>query len=364
MIFDPILDLFRGAAVTIPPMDGALKPNTALDDATATLEIEAPDNLCADEDRLVFSSGNRVLALDPGTGDLREVHRFDATVTALAVSATGDLAIGLDNGELGLMPRDGTPRELPATANLACPTALAFDPSGTLYVAQGSARHRPSDWAVDLMSKNAFGSVWRIDLAGPGTAALVVQGLAFPNGLLALPDSHGLIVSESWRHRLVGLPGHGTPMPEPVLAKLPGYPARLSPADDGGAWLALFAPRNRLIEFALIEDAYRTQMMREVPREYWIAPALASGASFLEPLQCGGVKTMGVHKPWSPARSYGLVVKLDAAMRPVASFHSRANGMRHGVTSVVELGGRVFAASKGGNAILEIDATGGSEHRA
>ena len=42
---------------------------------------------------------------------------------------------------------------------------IAFDGTGALYVAQGSARHRPSDWAVDLMSKNAFGSVWRIDLA-------------------------------------------------------------------------------------------------------------------------------------------------------------------------------------------------------
>ena len=32
-LLDPILDLLRGKAVTIPPMDGALKPNTALDDA-------------------------------------------------------------------------------------------------------------------------------------------------------------------------------------------------------------------------------------------------------------------------------------------------------------------------------------------
>jgi hypothetical protein len=63
---------------------------------------------------------------------------------------------------------------------------------------------------------------------------------------------------------------------------------------------------------------------------------------------------MGIHKPWSPSRSYGLVVKLDAQLRPVASLHSRANGRRHGITSVAEVGGRVFAASKGGNAILEI----------
>jgi hypothetical protein len=358
MIFDPILDIFRGKAITIPPMDGALKPNTALDDAPAALEIAAPDNLCSDGTRLLFSSGDRLLALTPESGAVTELNRFDAAVTALAASPSGDIAIGLDNGELGLMPRDGAPRDLPATANLACPVALAFDGDGTLYVAHGSARHRPSDWAVDLMSKNAFGSVWRLDLAGRGAASMVVQGLAFPHGLLVLKGQHGLVATEAWRHRLVGIPAHGSHSPEPVLSKLPGYPARLSPASDGGAWLALFAPRNRLIEFTLLEDAYRTQMMREVPREYWIAPALASGASFLEPLQCGGVKTMGVHKPWSPSRSYGLVVKLDAKLRPTASFHSRANGRRHGVTSVAELGGRVYAAAKGGNAILDLGPVG------
>jgi len=348
MIFDPILDIFRGKAVTIPPMDGALKPNTALDDAPVALEVAAPDNLCSDGERLIFSSGDKVLALQGGK--VEEIQSFDAPVTALAVSSSGDIAIGLDNGELGLMPRSGTPHELPATANLACPTALAFDGAGALYVAQGSARHRPSDWAVDLMSKNTFGSVWRLDLTGRGSAKMVVQGLAFPNGLLA--DRDTVIVSESWQHRVLRIAPNGTQ--KPILEKLPGYPAKLAPAGDGGVWLALFAPRNRLIEFTLLEDAYRMQMMRDVPREYWIAPALASGRTFLEPLQCGGVRTMGIHKPWSPSRSYGLVVKLDAQLRPVASFHSRANGRRHGVTSLAEVGGRVFAASKGGNAILEI----------
>ena len=47
MIFDPILDIFRGKTVTIPPMDGALKPNTALDDADVLLEAASPDNICS-----------------------------------------------------------------------------------------------------------------------------------------------------------------------------------------------------------------------------------------------------------------------------------------------------------------------------
>jgi hypothetical protein len=54
-----------------------------------------------------------------------------------------------------------------------------------------------------------------------------------------------------------------------------------------------------------------------------------------------------VLKPWSPCRSYGLVVRLDAAYRPVASLHSRANGRRHGVTSCLMFEGRIYFAAKG-----------------
>ncbi|HNB28989.1 MAG TPA: hypothetical protein PLR41_18610, partial [Alphaproteobacteria bacterium] len=73
----------------------------------------------------------------------------------------------------------------------------------------------------------------------------------------------------------------------------------------------------------------------------------------------GGVKTMGVHKPWSPSRSYGLAVKLDDQLRPQASYHSRANGRRHGVTAIAEFAGRTLVAAKGGGAILDIGAAPG-----
>jgi hypothetical protein len=352
MIFDPILDIFRGKAVTIPPMDGALKPNTVLDDAEAVLEAPRPDNLCAYRDGFIYSSGNRVFAIGRDN-TAKEIRAFDDAVTALAVSPSGDIAIGLDNGEIGVMKNGGATAEIQAPGGLACPTALAFGASGEIYVAEGSAQHRASDWVVDLMSGGTSGSVWRIDLAG-GNALSLAQGLAFPYGLLAPQDGRNLVVAESWRHRLVGIGGNG--VLEPILTKLPGYPARLAPAADGGAWLALFAPRNRLIEFVLLEKAYRADMISEVPREHWIAPSLSSESSFLEPLQCGGVKTMGIHKPWSPSRSYGLAVKLDAKLRPEASFHSRANGRRHGITAVAETGGRVLAASKGGDVVLNIGA--------
>jgi hypothetical protein len=355
MIFDPILDIFRGKAVTIPPMDGALKPNNALDEADVLAEADAPDNLCSNGEYLFFSSGKSVLAIEAGDGAPYEVAKFDSVVTALAAAPGQPLAIGLDDGSLKLMSDNGDVRDLAAPGGLKCPTALAFDGKSGLVVCQGSSRHKASDWAVDIMEKNEAGSVWRIDLAG-GKAVSLVQNLAFPYGVLVEADG-SVVVSEAWRHRLLRLPANGG-APIPVLSKLSGYPARLSRASDGGAWLALFAPRNRLIEFTLLENAYRADMMRDVPRAYWIAPALSPQSSFLEPLQSGGVKTMGMHKPWSPSRSYGLVVKLDARLQPQSSYHSRANGKRHGVTAIAEFGGRVLAASKGGDAILNIGASG------
>ena len=182
----------------------------------------------------------------------------------------------------------------------------------TLFVCQGSAGIRPSDWVVDLMERNASGSVWRVDLASAAMRAASPPIWPFPMACSWTRSGGGVVVAESWRHRLVA----HLPRAVALRADRAGQAARLSgaavaAAADGGAWLGLFAPRNRLIEFVLQEDAYRADMMREVPRAYWIAPALSSGASFLEPLQCGGVKTMGIHKPWSPTRSYGLVARLD-----------------------------------------------------
>ena len=342
MILDPILDIFRGRAITIPPLDGAFHPNNALDDARFFADLPDADNLCIAGGRLLASSGAGLYALSEGAA-AELLETFPAPITALASSADGTLAVALDDGTL---LEAGKPVDLPT--GVACITALAYAADGSLWLANGSEQHSASGWVADLMEKNASGSVWR--RAPGGTFARVAQGLEWPCGLL--PQGDDAIVSESWRHRLLRVGAGGV---RPVLEHLPGYPARLSPAQDGGAWLAIFAPRNRLIEFVLQEKHYRHDMMANVPREFWIAPSLSSGNSFLEPLQCGAIRSMGVHKAWSPSRSGGLVVKLDADLTPQSSLHSRANGHRHGTTCAIEVDGRLLVASKGGNCILSTE---------
>jgi hypothetical protein len=184
----------------------------------------------------------------------------------------------------------------------------------------------------------------------------VADRLAYPFGVVVAGGD--LIVSESWRHRLLRLsPGAA---PAPALSDLPGYPARIASAAQGGYWLAVFAPRSQLMEFVLRENAFRARMMREIEPDFWIAPSLSPPRNFLEPMQGGALRMHSLLKPWAPTRSYGLVIRLDARLQPIESYHSRADGRRHGVTACAAWGEGALATSKGGDVILRLQPTAGT----
>lgn len=350
------LDAFWGrgsAAITVPSMDGALRPNSLLDHAPALLSVPEPDNLADCAGQTLFSCGAIVFSHDGKSAASSPAHKysFDKPVACLAGHASGALAVGM-SGEIAI--RGGaydrkTFREA-AGQPLLCPTALAFDGPDALVVCLGSASTSPEEWKRDLLQRNASGSVWRFDLAS-GSATRLAGGLGYPNGLL--PGNGGIRISEAWRHRVLTVKAGSEP--QPLLEHLPGYPARMSPSADGGSWLCVFAPRRQMVEFVLRERGYRERMMREVHPDFWMAPTLRSGRSFLEPIQGGAVKHLGISKPWAPTLSYGLVIRLDASGSPMVSLHSRADGVRHGVTSCLELGDRLLVASKGGGVIVSIN---------
>ena len=342
------------AAVTIPAMDGPLRANGRLQNSRRMLSIECPDNLVRVQDTVYFSSGTELHALMPGEDNSTVCNVFDGRITALACDVDGALAIGVEGHGIELRDRSGqrSPLKSMDGAHFGCTTALAFRGPGTLYACEGSARLPASQWQRSLMERDASGSVWKLELQS-GKASRMATNLAYPNGIL-VDASGGVVISEAWRHRLVRIAAASKGVHQTVLSNLPGYPARLSVATQGGYWLAAFAPRSQLIEFVLKERPYCTRMMREIADpNLWIAPALGSGLTFLEPLQGGAVKQMGIRKPWAPTRSYGLVLRLDEDFHVLESLHSRADGNCHGITSCVQHGGALLSSSGGGHALLE-----------
>jgi len=357
---------FRGfdeAGSAVPMMDGPLKPNTALDAAPVALRLPDIDNLIATPTGLLASQGQELIELvsQPAGALTTDPERtFSSSVTCLASDGQGVLAVGLDGQGIRLQGgrHDGVEITETGGAVLRSPTAALFLDPDTLIVANGSADGLAADWKRDLMNRRASGSIWRIALGGADrNATQLARNLAFPYGLAA-GAGDSLLVSEAWRHRVIAIDATATKPPRSVLADLPAYPARILASHDGGYWLALFAPRNQLVEFVLREEGYRRKMVAGIDPAYWIAPALSSGASFLEPIQGGARKKLNMLKPWSPSWSYGLVVRCDSTMRPIESFHSRADGTLHGVTSLAEFDGHLLVGAKGSGAIVTLDARG------
>jgi len=349
--------LGRGeATITVPSFDGALKPNQRLEQAVTLLECEAPEDLATDGRTLYLADGRRLLRLDGGTAT--EIRSFEQPITALCMLANGGIAVALAGREVRLFadPAAGEPTVTFADAAFNAINALTPASDGALIATDGSVTCGTDDWARDLMELNRGGRVFRLE---PRTRSItpLASKLGYAFGACAHGD--GVLVSESWRHRLVLV--RDAHAPQVVLAHLPVYPSRLSKAAGGGYWLTAFTARTQLIEFVLREPAYRRRMMAEIDPAYWVAPRLRSGFSFKEPMQGAHIKTMGVIKPWAPPRSYGLVIRLGEDGKPLYSLHSRVDGVNHGVVAAIEVGSDLVLIAKGPGRVLKLPLAGLAE---
>jgi hypothetical protein len=340
--------LGRGdATITVPSFDGALKPNQILEKADTVAPFDAPEDLASDGKALYVADGAVIRCVEGAA--VTEVRRFDRAITALCCLPDGGIAVALDGREVRVF---ATPSATNPSASFSDPSmnavnALAPGPPGTLIATDGSSARPYRQWVHDLMERGRSGRVLILDIAS-GNVRTIASNLHYAFGACAAGDN--VLVSESWRHRLVTIAADGSQ--RAVLDNLPVYPSRLSPAAAGGFWLTAFVARTQLVEFVLRENAYRRRMMAEIDPEYWIAPKLKSGQSFLEPMQGAHIKTMGVVKPWAPPRSYGLVIRLNADGVPLYALHSRVDGVNHGVVAAVELDGALYALAKGPGRLL------------
>ena len=239
------------------------------------------------------------------------------------------------------------------TIGFSCPVALAFESEDALFVCNGSqTRMAPTDWAADLMEKQPvrLGLAGRScergsDAAGAGARLSLRRRRRLQPGAASSSRRAGGTGSSPFR----SLAGRSPPFCRSCRAIRRACPS----SPGGGILLALFAPRNRLIEFVLQEDAYRADMMREIDaalldRAIPVGRAAASWSP-CRTAACGRWASTSPGRRRAPMASSWSSI---ATFQPVASYHSRANGTRHGVTSAIAIDGAILAASRGGDCIV------------
>ncbi len=121
---------------------------------------------------------------------------------------------------------------------------------GTIYFSDTSMRWTIDQYVADLLEGRPTGRVFRRDTSGEVT--VVVDRLAFANGVALSDDQSVLYVAETaryriHRHHLTG-PAAGTT--EVFVDNLPGFPDNLT-FGDGTLWNAAPSPRQALVDLML-----------------------------------------------------------------------------------------------------------------
>ena len=104
------------ASITVPPMDGAFRPNDLLDSATTVLEIPEPDCLAETSRGLVVSSGRSLFSVDRPDG--APLASFDAEISAVAGLPDGGAAVGLIDGRIVFVGGQNDGKTIPSSADI------------------------------------------------------------------------------------------------------------------------------------------------------------------------------------------------------------------------------------------------------
>jgi sugar lactone lactonase YvrE len=179
-------------------------------------------------------------------------------------------------------------------ANNAAVTA-----DGTVYFSDTSTRFGLEHYKQELLEHRPSGRVFRYRPQAAGLD-LVADGLCFPNGVALAPDESFLLVAQTGVYNVLRIPltGPAAGRPEPFSSNLPGYPDNMSPAGDGGYWVAFPSPRLPLVDRMMPHPAPRRVAARLPER---LQPA---------------------------AQRYGLVARLGADGQVTRTLHGPAGAYR------------------------------------
>jgi len=240
------------------------------------------------EDVVVALAGPDEGAVFTGTGD-GTIHRISHDGrTVDQVAHTGGRPLGIElwpdgrllvcdarRGLLVVDPRDGAVRTLVTEVDgrpmRFCNNA-AVAPDGTVYFSDTSTVYGIDAWQADLVELTRTGRLIR--LAPDGTVEVLLDGLAFANGVALAGDASFVAVAETAtrtvvRHWLSG-PAAGTR--DHLVAELPGYPDNISRGTDGLIWVTIASPRDPVVERLQRGPLWLRRAVTRIPQRMQPAP--------------------------------------------------------------------------------------------
>lgn len=202
---------------------------------------------------LVADTGGRPLGIEHHPGDGLVV--CDAHRGLLHVHDGGAVSVLADSFE-------GTPFVFCNNA------AVAAD--GTIWFTDSSTKFDIDHWRGDLIEHRPTGRLFRRD--PDGTLTVLIDDLAFGNGVALAADESFVVVAETGAYALrrLWVTGERAGTVEAFGTVLPGFPDNISTGEDGNIWVAVASPRDAALD-------------RLLPRAPWLRTVVWALPQRLQP---------------------------------------------------------------------------------
>lgn len=216
------------------------------------------------EDVVVATSGPDEGAVFTGTGDgaIFRVSHDGRKVDRVADTGGRPLGIELDvDGRLlvcdarrGLLRVDPASGAVEAVTDSVNGTTMMFcnnaavASDGTVWFSDSSTKYGIDRWKDDFLQNTRTGRLMK--LSTDGTVEVVLDGLAFANGVALSAAEDFVCVAESGARTVVRrwLTGNRAGMRDLLCQGLPGYPDNISRGSDGLIWVTIGSPTDPLLE--------------------------------------------------------------------------------------------------------------------
>ncbi|WP_067435907.1 SMP-30/gluconolactonase/LRE family protein [Nocardioides jensenii] len=216
------------------------------------------------EDVVVGTSGPDEGAVFTGTADgmLFRVSHDGRRITRVA--ETGGRPLGIEllpDGRLlvcdahaGLLcvdPRTGSLETLADSVDglpfVFCNNA-AVTVDGDIWFSDSSTHFGIEQWKDDFVQDTRTGRLLRLDSSG--TLEVVLDGLAFANGVALAADESFVAVAETGARTVVRhwLTGERAGRRDYLVQDLPGYPDNIARGSDGLIWVTIASPLDPVVE--------------------------------------------------------------------------------------------------------------------
>lgn len=210
--------------------------------------------------------------------------------------------------------------EVLATQSGGVPFKLTDDvdqaSDGMLYFTDASSKFGIDKMMADVMEHGDHGRLLSYDPRTQNVRTLM-DGLHVANGVAVGPDDAFVLVAETLQYRVMRywLKGPKAGTSDVFIDNLPGFPDNISYNGRDGFWLALFAPRDPMLDAALPYPAV-LKVFHRIP----------------EPLR-------------PQAAKHGRVLKLDMGGKVLVDLQDASDGAYAPITSVRELGNWLYFGS-------------------